>query len=68
MAPSIRGMILKQGSRYEIGQSYSHEEYRNAGVAHIKQGNGRCEYYHKGKLISEEAAEELVRSYQKKRK
>lgn len=48
---------------------YTHEEYRSAGVAHVKKGYQECEFYYRGKLISEEEAQQLVSIYKyKKRK
>lgn len=48
---------------------YTHDDYRSAGVAHIKKGLRACEYYFKGKLISEEEAQKIVTDhlYEKKK-
>jgi hypothetical protein len=47
---------------------YTHEDYRSAGVAHIKKGVQACEYYFKGKLISEEEAQKIVTDHLEKKK
>lgn len=45
-------------------EEYTHGEYRSAGVAHVLNKDQEYEFFYRGKLISKEKADDLVREFQ----
>lgn len=46
-------------------EEYTHGDYRLAGVAHVLNTDQEYEFYYRGKLITKEKADDLVRDYKK---
>lgn len=42
-------------------EEYTHGEYRSAGIAHVLNKEQEYEFFYRGKLISKEKANDLVR-------
>lgn len=46
-------------------EEYTHVDYRSVGVAHVLNIDHKYEFYYRGKLISKEKADDLVRELKK---
>lgn len=46
-------------------EEYTHGEYRSAGIAHVLNKDQEYEFFYRGKLISKEKANDLVRKNKK---
>lgn len=46
-------------------ETYTHVDYRSVGIAHVLDIDQKYEFYYRGKMISKEKADDLVKKIKK---